>query len=107
MLGGLFIPLKSIYNFLGSILATLSEFDEWQLSEDETGTLATQTDSVIFEFFPTVNNKIGKLFLLLCTFITIFGVRWLKFEKHLKKKKAEENLKKNDIEVVPLVLDNQ
>lgn len=92
---GLKLSFKAIFEFIGKTLAITLSFKEWELKEPESELLATQSDEVILEFAPTIENKWAKLGVLLISVLTIFGKRYFDFEKDKLSKSKKENTEEN------------
>lgn len=86
-------------------MAVSLSFKEWEVSEEENELLSTQGDDVLAEFFPQVQNKYGKLIAFLFTFLSVFGGKYFKWDKHIKKenRNREPDKKENEVKTSSVV----
>lgn len=110
---GLKVTFKSLFDFSGKTLAVVCSFKDFELSEPESDTLAEQTDQVLIEFFPNIQNRWVKLGALVVSLLGIFGKKYFSYEKEKDKKireveKTTENHKEQNNKniVVSTLLDN-
>ena len=87
---GLKLTFKAIFDFIGKTLAITLTFKRFEIDEQESELLSNQADEVVSEFVPEVHNKWAKLGIFLVSLITIFGRRFLEYEKDQAKQRKEK-----------------
>jgi len=76
--------LEAVFAFSGQYLKTVTKYDDFALSDEESKMLAVQGNEVLKQFAPQINSKYATLGMFTISLCGIFGMKYMGYKMHIQ-----------------------